>query len=330
MIRFDPRKLPPASRPASISFAHASHTQTELAALDRELAAPPTALAARREALERALAAEHDPIIRGALLVTFFAVPDQLDLSSSEIRELTARLIAAVPADSDLWELWPQALSRATAVSPDPAARDYAERGAHALSDRSRAASVIFTLAYNAKLNGRNADITRLYRDLVANYAGTMESRNARIFDPDRKIRVGQPVPAFDLPSLDDPHKRITREGLPGKFVLFDFWATWCHPCMEEMPRLHAAYKAFRSRGLSIISIDANEPNEVVKAFRKAKWPMPWQHAVNADDVATKTFDVAVFPTAILVDPTGTIVAVDEDLLGDRLAKTLERVLGHT
>lgn len=137
-----------------------------------------------------------------------------------------------------------------------------------------------------------------------------MAARIATRFDPDRPIRAGQPIPAFELPSLDDPKVRITRDLLHGKLVLIELWATWCKPCVAEMPNVQAAYTAFRDRGLTIVSINTADAPAVVREFRKAKWPMPWHNVVLEDphqaEAVTKTFGAFTLPTSILVDAKGT------------------------
>jgi thiol-disulfide isomerase/thioredoxin len=339
-IHFDPRLLPPPGRPAQITFAHPGPVQTEIARIERELAAqhaaeaaaesgthaPPLDLTALRAELDRKLAAELDPALRRTLLVGFFLHPRTEGPDNARIGDLVAtRTIAEVPADSELWKLWPDALV-ACAESAEPAVQTYAERAASLPGDRGQAASVLVELGFAAQKAQRTADVQRITDELKLHYAGVPQARLATAFDPNRKIRVGQPIPAFDLASLDNPSAHITRDALRGKFVLLDFWATWCHPCVGEMPNLDAAYRAFRARGLAIVSVDTWDKPEAASAFRKAKWPMPWQHApCNAG--TEDALEILVLPTAMLVDPHGTIVAVGAELRGAELARTLERLL---
>ncbi len=77
------------------------------------------------------------------------------------------------------------------------------------------------------------------------------------------------------------------------------------------------------------VSLDVS-PQDVVK-FRKEKWPMPWFQAFanqGPEAKMVKDFEVIGIPHPILVDATGTIVAMDEDLRGESLEKTLEKFLG--
>jgi thiol-disulfide isomerase/thioredoxin len=332
-IRFDPRALPPPAQPPRVTFGHGSRAQAEITRLERESrVAPPSAERrslepAAWQALLRKRAAEPERLVRDALLVEAFIGPPPTDPTTPDV--LIARTIAEVPVDSDAWEVWPDALIILAMRCQDAAARAYAERGARELSDRWRAALVIQTLGLAAGLHGRTDDARRLYRELTTRYADMPPASLAWQFAPDRKVRVGQRLPAFDLASLDDPGVRITPQTLRGKVVLLELWATWCGPCVAEMAGIHEAYEAFHDRGLVIVSINAGESPEVVAAFRKTRWPMPWQHGVSANfGDLEKTLESVGLPNYVLVDASGTIVALRDELRGAKLAKTIERVLG--
>lgn len=155
-------------------------------------------------------------------------------------------------------------------------------------------------------------------------------ARLASSLGTQRTLRRGVMFPTFRLAALGDTSRVITNGTFAGKLTLIDFWATWCAPCIEEMPVLHQAHDRFSARGFQILSVSADPSIDPVIRLRKGKWSMPWLHAWSAggpDSPALKALGVIGFPTAVLVDSSGRIVAVDAGLRGAALEQTLTRLL---
>ena len=149
-------------------------------------------------------------------------------------------------------------------------------------------------------------------------------------FGSKRILREGTAFPAFQMASLDSANATITNETFRGKLTLIDVWATWCMPCIEEMPVLHRAFERYRGRGFTILSISIDESVAPVAKLRGGKWPMPWLHAWSSggfDSHAMKALGIAGLPTAVLVDSAGQIITVNQGLRGDALERTLGRLL---
>ena len=145
---------------------------------------------------------------------------------------------------------------------------------------------------------------------------------------PDRHILVGKIVPAFSLAAFDKPRAIYTREILKGKIVLIDFWATWCVPCIEEMPNLHQEYEKFKEQGFEILSVSLDEKPELVSEFRKEKWKMPWLHSLlTSNPEVKKQFEIVGIPRGILIGRDGHIVATDKALRGRNLDQTLSQLV---
>lgn len=145
-----------------------------------------------------------------------------------------------------------------------------------------------------------------------------------------RRVRPGTPLPAFDVSVLGDTTRRITNAQFAGKTVLIDYWATWCAGCIAEMSVLHDAYNEFKARGIEFLSVSLDGQMADVEAFRKSRWPMPWQHAWvsgSLDAKELKNLELYGIPHTILVGPDGTILAEDRDLRGAALRRTLEQRL---
>lgn len=150
------------------------------------------------------------------------------------------------------------------------------------------------------------------------------------MYSPGRALQVGKPMPAFRFAALGDSARVFTPETLKGQTYLLDFWATWCAPCIAEMPVLHAAHAKYRAKGFEILSVSADEAPDEVRRFRAGRWAMPWQHAFVSGGLRSpelRPLEVSFVPRAVLVDGTGTILAVDDDLRREKLEQTLAKVL---
>lgn len=123
---------------------------------------------------------------------------------------------------------------------------------------------------------------------------------------------IGSPPPAFEVPA----HNRegtLTPASFRGKVTLMDFWATWCGPCMRELPNVLETYDTYHDRGFEIFGISLDKDEEKLDQTLKEKgmtWPQffdgnGWQNAL-----ATK-YEVQGIPFTILLDHEGVVQAVD-------------------
>ena len=112
-----------------------------------------------------------------------------------------------------------------------------------------------------------------------------------------------------------------------GKFVLIDFWATWCPPCREAIPELNGFQKKFRDR-LVVIGI-SEEPKDVIAGFAKPK--PEYAFAVDTKGETKKSLEVTGIPHVLLIDPSGIVRWEGFPFLGghELTEQVVADVIGH-
>lgn len=140
-------------------------------------------------------------------------------------------------------------------------------------------------------------------------------------------IKEGVEAPIFTLP--DNLGNSVSLGSFRGKWVVLDFWGTWCGYCIKGIPAMKAAYEKHKSK-CEFISIDCNESREKWLAGVE-KYQMPWVHLYNSDDVAPREnvsaiYAIQGYPTKIIITPEGLIhkIFVGEN---DDFYNELDRVL---
>ena len=186
------------------------------------------------------------------------------------------------------------------------------------------AASFSENLAATAVAAGDVATAREVYNTLIARFGNSPNLRQKVQAELKRLDTVGKPAPQFSAADLAG--SPVSLASYRGKYVLIDFWATWCSPCIAELPRLQAAYKNYHDSGFEIISVSLDENKSAVTDFVKARnipWPQIHSASTSADLVSA--FGVITIPAVYLIDPQGSIVRLD--LRGKALDETLNRLL---
>ena len=126
------------------------------------------------------------------------------------------------------------------------------------------------------------------------------------------KQAAGTIAPDF---TLNDPTgKPLSLSSLRGKYVVLDFWGTWCGWCIRGIPKMKEYYSKYKNQ-FEILSIDCNESKEKWLAGLK-KYEMPWLHVYNPDNTSVREdYAIQGYPTKIIVGPDGKIIktVVGED-----------------
>ena len=142
-----------------------------------------------------------------------------------------------------------------------------------------------------------------------------------------KNIKIGNEAPNFSQP--DQHGKLIQLADFKGKYLLLDFWASWCGPCRAENPNLKKAYEQFKSKGLEVLAVSIDDKNgreAWLKAIKDDD--LPWIHVADLKgwrNEAAVLYGVRGVPTNYLIDPNGKIVA--ENLRDEKLHEVLAQFL---
>jgi len=143
------------------------------------------------------------------------------------------------------------------------------------------------------------------------------------------ELRTGDVFPDFEFTDFKNHKHRLSDFVM--KYILLDFWGSWCSPCIGEFPYLKVAYENFRDQGLEIIGIDSEDTLAKGKEC-VAEHGLRWIQATSesTSDFVQKTLRLTTYPTLILLDAHRRILSLgegDSKLRGEDLRSTLEKLL---
>lgn len=141
-----------------------------------------------------------------------------------------------------------------------------------------------------------------------------------------KKTAIGQPAADFTQP--DTAGQPVSLSSFRGRYVLLDFWASWCVPCRDENPRIVKAFHKYATRGFTVLSVSLDRPESREKwidAIRSDN--LTWTHVSDLrywDNSAAKLYGVQAIPQNFLIDPDGIIIG--RNLTGDALFEKLASI----
>lgn len=140
----------------------------------------------------------------------------------------------------------------------------------------------------------------------------------------DEKTATGKQAPVFTMADVDG--KKVNLTDFKGKYVLVDFWASWCGPCRKENPNVVAAYKKYHDSGFEILGVSLDSSKEAwLKAIQTDG--LIWHHVSDLKgwkNDAAALYGVKSVPASFLIGPDGKVIG--KDLRGEELHQKLESI----
>jgi peroxiredoxin len=187
--------------------------------------------------------------------------------------------------------------------------------------------SVVSALALQNMMEGMDdSTLNQLYSGLdTAIQHSTFGEQIGTRLAMEKKTSIGQQAPDFTM--NDTTGTPVSLSSFRGKYVLVDFWASWCGPCREENPNVVKAYNEYKGKDFTILGVSLDKTKDAWEKAIKDDH-LTWNHVSDLqywDNAAAKLYGVQAIPANFLIDPSGKIIA--KNLRGDKLDKELAQVL---
>jgi peroxiredoxin len=149
----------------------------------------------------------------------------------------------------------------------------------------------------------------------------------ARLPSGNEALTVGDLAHDFKLQDLGGNSVSLT--DFRGQPLIINFWATWCPPCLIEMPELQASFEKYKEDGLVILALDQDESAEVVRSFFHDEFGLTFTPLLDVDQAVAGQYGVLNFPSSFFINGDGIITAIHrgpalQAQIDDYLAETIQ------
>lgn len=194
------------------------------------------------------------------------------------------------------------------------------------LTDPESKSEVLFALARHHNPKGNNQEVIELAREMIEINANEYFVNTALGFQSEAEsLGVGAEAPIFDAKTVQG--HPFSLSDARGKIIILEFWATWCGPCMPDIPHLKEIHSNYSEYDLQIVGVSLDSNSEILKDFlveKEMEWPQILQPNEWNDEI-TKLYNVYVIPRNFIIGPDGTILAKDKR--GEELKKEVAKLI---
>lgn len=187
----------------------------------------------------------------------------------------------------------------------------------------------VISLNHAASREDLTARVRKAYEKLPAKWKNSPLGQGVPVaLDAPEKTKIGKEAPDFAQKTPEGQDFKLS--SLRGKYVLVDFWASWCGPCRRENPNVVKAYQKYKEKGFTILGVSLDNPGQK-EAWLKAiaKDQLEWTQVSDLkgwDNGVAKIYGIRSIPANFLLDPSGKIIA--KDLRAEGLNEKLKELLG--
>lgn len=143
----------------------------------------------------------------------------------------------------------------------------------------------------------------------------------------ERLVNVGDTAPNFKITT--DDGKVVTRSDFGGKLLVLNFWATWCPPCVKEIPSLHEMQLRLKNKGVVVLAVSVDKNEATYKEFLK-RAGVSFTTARDPEANISAEYGTFKYPETYVIDPSGKVVAkyiADQDWTSQQVMQQIERYL---